>query len=144
MLAIDTNILVYAADRSCPEHAPCLAVLERCRTGPIPWYLTWSVVYEFLRVVTHPQVFRSPWTLHEALAFVDALLASPTLRLLDHTARHAETLAEVAREVPGVRGNLVHDAHLAAQLKEHGVRRVCTRDTHFHRFPFLDVVDPLA
>ena len=40
-------------------------------------------------------------------------------------------------------GNLFQDAHTAILMREHGIRRGCTRDTDFHRFPFLDVIDPL-
>jgi predicted nucleic acid-binding protein len=43
-----------------------------------------------------------------------------------------------------VRGNLVPDAHLAALLRQHGVRRLYTADTDFHRFPFLEVSDPFV
>ncbi|MCU0223251.1 MAG: PIN domain-containing protein [Acidobacteria bacterium] len=144
MLALDTNVLVYAADTSSPEHVPCRARLEACRGGSVPWYLTWAVIYEFLRVVTHPRVFRTPWTLTEAWQFIDALLASPTLTVLKETDRHAEVTREIVRTIPALRGNIVHDLHTAALMKEHGVRALCTRDTDFHRFGFLEVIDPLA
>ena len=144
MLAIDTNVLVYAADSSAPEHALCRARLEACRSGSMPWYLTWAVIYEFLRVVTHPRVFRTPWSMAEAWRFVDALLASPTVTVLQETPRHAEIAREIVRTIPALRGNIAHDLHIAALLKEHGVRTLCTRDTDFHRFAFLEVVDPLA
>jgi predicted nucleic acid-binding protein len=38
----------------------------------------------------------------------------------------------------------VHDTQTAVLMREHGIRRVCTRDTDFHRFPFLEPVDPLT
>jgi predicted nucleic acid-binding protein len=53
-------------------------------------------------------------------------------------------LAEVIAEVPRLSGNLVHDAQTAALMREHGIRRICTRDTAFHRFPFLEPIDPLT
>jgi predicted nucleic acid-binding protein len=53
-------------------------------------------------------------------------------------------LEEVIAEVPQLGGNLVHDAATAVLMKEHGIRRICTRDTDFHRFPFLEPVDPLT
>lgn len=40
-------------------------------------------------------------------------------------------------------GPLAHDAHTAALMREHGVRAIYTRDTDFHRFPGIEVVDPL-
>jgi predicted nucleic acid-binding protein len=59
------------------------------------------------------------------------------------TDRHASVLAEVALELPHLTGNLLHDTHTAVLMREHGIRRICTRDTDFHRFPFLETVDPL-
>ena len=101
-------------------------------------------VHEFVRVVTHPRVFRRPWGISDAWAFVETLLSSPSLGVLTHTPRHGAVAAQTLGEVPGLRGNLVHDAHTAILMREHGIRRVYTRDTDFHRFPFLAVIDPLA
>jgi predicted nucleic acid-binding protein len=63
---------------------------------------------------------------------------------LTETSRHAEVAAEVWKEVPALRGNVLHDAHTAILMREHGIRRIYTRDMDFHSFPFLEVVDPLA
>lgn len=143
MFVVDTNILIYAADADSPHHAPCRLWLDRQRARPDAWYTTWPIVYEFLRVTTHPRVMRRPWQLSLAWAFVTALLASPGLSVLTPTHRHAEVATELMHELPDISGNIVHDAHTAILMREHGVRRICTRDTDFHRFPFLEVVDPL-
>ena len=75
---------------------------------------------------------------------METLLESPPrFALLRATDRHRAVLARTMSELPDVRGNLFHDLHTAVLMREHGVTRICTRDTHFHRFPFLDVVDPL-
>lgn len=144
MFLVDTNVLVYAANEDAPESEACRERLEAWRVRPAPWYLTWGVVYEFLRIVTHRRVLATPWTLGEAWSFVSALIASPSLRILAETDRHQAVLAEILEEVPGVKGNLVHDAHIAAVMREHGIRQIVTRDGDFHRFPFLEVVDPLV
>jgi toxin-antitoxin system PIN domain toxin len=144
MFVVDTNVLLYAADRAAPEHERARAVVETWRRQATPWYTTWGVVYEFLRVVTHPRVLRQPWTVTNAWAFVEALRAAPGLEILVHTERHAEVAAEVISELPDLRGNLLHDAHTAVLMREHGIRRIYTRDTDFHRFPFIEVLDPLA
>ena len=73
-----------------------------------------------------------------------ALLASPGLDVLAPTDRHPAVAEQVFMEVPQLVGNLVHDAHTAVLMREHGVRRIVTRDTDFHRFPFLAPVDPLV
>jgi predicted nucleic acid-binding protein len=52
-------------------------------------------------------------------------------------------LADIVAEVPGLSGNIVHDTQTATLMREHGIRRICTRDTDFHRFPFLEPIDPL-
>jgi predicted nucleic acid-binding protein len=59
------------------------------------------------------------------------------------TTRHAAVAAQVLAELPELSGNLLHDAHTAILLREHGVKQICTRDTDFARFPFLEVIDPL-
>jgi toxin-antitoxin system PIN domain toxin len=144
MLVVDTNILVYAADADSPFHGACRDWLARQRGRPDAWYTTWPVLYEFLRVTTHPQVMRQPWSLAVAWQFVAALLASPGLSVLVPTQRHPEVAEGVISELPHLSGNLLHDAHTAILMREHGVRRICTRDADFSRFPFLEVVDPVS
>lgn len=143
-MLVDTSVLVYAANSSAPEHVLCRRLVERLRRAPAPWRLTWGIVYEFLRVVTHPRVFDTPWTVGQAWAFVDALLASPSLDVLVETDRHRDELAKLLREVPHAAGNLLHDLHTVALMREHGVRRIFTRDADFHRFPATEVLDPLV
>jgi uncharacterized protein len=143
VLVVDTNVLVYVADADSPFHAPCRDWLERHRGRPDAWYTTWAVVYEFLRVTTHPRVMRRPWSAPAAWEFVTALLASPGLAVLVPTQRHADVAEEVILELPHLAGNLLHDAHTAILMREHGIGRICTRDTDFNQFPFLEVIDPL-
>lgn len=144
MFVVDTNVLVYAADATAPEHVRCRAMLDGWRRRGGAWYVTWGICYEFMRVVTHPRVFRRPWSAPKAWGFLAAVQASPGLGVLVPTERHARVLAEVIDEVPQLAGNLVHDAETAVLMREHGIRRICTRDTDFHRFPFLEPVDPLT
>lgn len=143
MFVVDTNVLLDAADESSEFHAPCRSLLEGLRSGPIPWFLTWGIVYEFLRVATHPRVYHRPWSASEAHAFLEALLCSPSARLLTPTPRHAEVLTASLADIPEARGRLLHDLHTAVLMREHGISRIVTRDRGFHRFAFLDVVDPL-
>lgn len=143
MLIVDTNILVYAADADSQFHAGCRVWLERQQGRAEAWYTTWSILYGFLRVTTHPRVMRRPWNVREAWTFVQALLASPALGILVPTERHSLVAEQVIGEIPHLSGNLMHDAHTAILMREHGVRQICTRDPDFHRFPFLDVIDPL-
>ncbi len=143
MLVVDTNIFVYTADRDSPFHAKARAWLERQRARPDAWYTTWPILYEFMRVTTHPRVMRRPWSASHAWKFVSVLISSPGLGILVATQQHADVAQEVIADLPALAGNLFHDAHTAILMREHGIRRICTRDTDFHRFAFLEVVDPL-
>jgi hypothetical protein len=142
VFVVDTNVLVYAADADSPQHTRCRALLERWRLQAAAWYMTWGIIYEFLRITTHPRVFRSPWSAGKAWAFVEAVLDAPALALLIPTERHSRVAAEVIAEVPHLAGNLMHDVTTAVLMREHGIRRIYTRDTDFHRFPFLEPLDP--
>jgi uncharacterized protein len=143
VLAIDTNVLLYAADQDSEFHERCVDLLESLRASAAPTFLTWNVCYEFLRVATHPRIFARPSTSAAAWRFIEALLAAPGFAILTPTSRHRDVLSQTLAEIPECRGNLVHDLHTAVLLREHGVSRICTRDADFHRFPFLSVVDPL-
>jgi uncharacterized protein len=144
LIVVDTNVLVYAADADSPFHTPARGWLERQRRSPAAWYATWPVFYEFLRVTTHPRVLRRPWSIQQSWDFVSSLLDSPGLGVLVPTLRHAEVAGQVFTELPHLAGNLLHDSHTAILMREHGIRRICTRDTDFHRFPFVEVIDPLT
>lgn len=143
MFLVDTNVLLYAANQAAPEHQTCATSLQRWRGQSTPWHVTWGILYEFMRVATHAQVFTSPLTQAEAWSFVESVLASSALGVLVATDRHSDMLAEVTELVPRLTGNLWHDAHTAVLMREHGIKQIITRDTHFHRFPFLEVIDPL-
>ncbi|HPO12705.1 MAG TPA: PIN domain-containing protein [Candidatus Hydrogenedentes bacterium] len=143
MFVVDTNILLYAADRDAPGHGTCRELLLQWRQQPTPWYLTWGIVYEFIRVATHPNVFRQPFSPADAWQFIRALLASPNLRVLAETPRHSKLLGQIIEQTPSVRGNLVFDVHTVVLMREHGLRVIYTHDADFNRFPDLQVVDPL-
>jgi toxin-antitoxin system PIN domain toxin len=123
-------------------HARSRQWLERQRARPDAWYTTWPILYEFLRVTTHPRVMRRPWSASQAWTFVSVLLSAPGLGVLVPTQRHADVAAQVIGELPDLAGNVLHDAHTVILMREHGIRRICTRDMDFHRFPFVEVVDP--
>ncbi|MFO0585290.1 MAG: type II toxin-antitoxin system VapC family toxin [Anaeromyxobacter sp.] len=138
MFVVDTNVLVHAVDRASPWHEPCLEALNRWRSQTARWHVTWSIVYEFLKTVTHRSA-RRPLRFEQAFSFMEAVLASPGLRVLVETPAHATLLAELPRDLSG---NAVHDAHIVALMREHGVRRIYTRDAGFRRYAELEVIDP--
>lgn len=143
MFVVDTNVLVDAANSGSPFHEPCRTLLEEARRRSGAWYATWGIAWEFLRVTSHPKVLARPIAPTAALRFLEALAASPGFAMLVETPRHAAVAAEVLGDHPELRGSVLHDLHTAVLMKEHGIRRIVTRDLDFHRFPFLEVVDPL-
>ena len=144
MFLVDTNVLLYAANVDSPMHDRCSSLVAEWRSRHGAWFLTWSVCYEFLRVVTHPRIFERPWDRLSAWQYIQALMASPGLAVLAETDRHATVARTVIDELPALQGNLFHDAHIAILMREHGIRRIVTNDSDFHRFGFLEVIDPLA
>lgn len=144
MFVVDTNILLYAANEDAPQHQHCAQQLQEWRARREPWFLTWGICYEFARVVTHPRVLERPWSSDQAWGFVESLLASAGLSILAETDRHAAVSRSVIEETPALRGSLFHDAHTAILMREHGIRRIVTNDADFHRFGFLEVIDPFA
>lgn len=141
MRGVDTNILVYADRVNAPQHSIAFKVLRALATSAEPWVLPWPCVYEFLRVVTHPGLFRPPTPLNEAWESVTSLLDSPSLVVVAEGESHARVLGDLLR-LSGATGNLLHDAHIAALLIEHGVDEIITADEDFRRFPGLKVTNP--
>jgi hypothetical protein len=139
---VDTNILVYAANRDCEEHRAAAAALARWLTGATPWVVTWSIVYEFLRITTHPRIFRRPLSAGQALAFLAPILGSDLVTVLGPTPRHEAVLHETVREYGRPAGNVFHDVQTAVLMREHGVGEIMTADADFRKFAFLIVTDP--
>jgi len=142
MRALDTSLLAYAANRHAPEHARSAHVVEAVANGERPWALPWTVVHEFLHLVTHPHAVARALSPAEAWAFIEALLASHTVRVLGPTEAHAATMAEVLASLPPGAG-VLPGLETAVLLREHGVRELLSADRGMRRFSFLAVRDPV-
>jgi toxin-antitoxin system PIN domain toxin len=136
LIAVDTNILVYAHREELPKHAVARARLTALAEGDTPWAIPVFCLGEFLRVVTHPRLFDPPHTIDEACSALDRLLASPSLRILNTGERFWVMLAHAVRAADAT-GNLVFDAQLAAVCRESGVSALLTEDRDFDRFAGL-------
>jgi len=132
VIAIDTNVLVYANREEFPRHRDALRRLTVLAEGPAPWGIPVFCLGEFLRVVTHPRVLDPPSTLEEALAFLAALSGSPSYRCLLPDAAFSNALAAVSREGAAT-GNLMFDAQTAAVCRVNGAT-LLTEDRDFSRF----------
>lgn len=143
MIAVDTNLLVYAHREDSDWHEAAAGCLERLATAREPWAIPWPCVHEFLAIATHPRIFAPPSPLNVALEQVEAWLESPALVVLAETQGYWPALR--ATLVEGrIGGPLVHDARVAALCRLHGVRELWTVDRDFSRFPGLTARNPLA
>jgi hypothetical protein len=140
MRCVDVNVLVDAHRPEAAHHDTVRAWLDRARRGPEPLGVARQVAAGFLRVVTHPRVFREPTPPPTALAFVDALLTSPAVTPLDPGERHWAIFTGLCATL-GLKGNDVPDGFLAALALEHGATWV-TSDRGFARFPGLRLESP--
>ncbi len=141
MRCVDVNVLVYAHRQEVPDHGPYLSWLEEARRADEPLGLSSLVLSGFLRVVTHPAVFRDPTPLDAALAFVNALRWGPNVVAVEPGRRHWDVFERLCRAAE-VRGNLVPDAYLAALAIEQGATWY-SADRTFARFPGLRWRHPL-
>ncbi len=142
MIVPDVNVLVYAHRRDAARHDEYRAWLEAAITGPAPYGLSDLVLAGFLRVVTHPRVFRDPTPLADALAFVRAIRDRPGQVSVVPGPRHWSIFLDLCAQAR-VRGNLVPDAYFAALAIESGAEWITT-DGDFARFPGLKTRHPLA
>jgi uncharacterized protein len=144
VLAIDTNILVYAHRREAREHPVASDLLRRLAQGAEAWAIPWPCLYEFFSVVTNPRIWKDAASSPEqATAQIDAWIASPSLRLLKETEDFWLLLRDPLGR-PRVRGPIVHDARIAAICLAHGVEALLTRDRDFSLFPELPLRNPLG
>ena len=142
MIAVDTNILVYAhrADSTFHQKAEeCVATLAE---GKNPWAIAWPSLHEFFAIVTHPRIYAPPTPAARALDQIAAWLESPTLVLLSEGRDHFDRLKEAVQKGRVV-GPRVHDARIAALCKSHGVTELYSADRDFSRFPMVRVSNPV-
>jgi uncharacterized protein len=140
---VDTNILLYAANPGSPEHQTARTEIESLRRGTATWFLTWGIVYEFLRVATHAAVFDRPLSVPSAALFIKSLMESGSVQILQETEGHLSLFEEEIAATPGLSGNDLHGAHVVVLMREHNVRKILTADRGFERFKNLTVIDPI-
>jgi len=143
MIAVDTNILVYAHRRDSEWHQTAYAQIESLASASAPWAIPWPCIHEFLAVVTHRRIYRPPTPLAKALEQVEIWLESPSLRTIGELRGHWKELRGLV-EAGRVAGGAIHDARVAAICREHGVREIWSADRDFGRLPGVTVRNPLV
>jgi toxin-antitoxin system PIN domain toxin len=142
LIAIDTNILVYAhREDSQWYRAADERLTELAESGDV-WAIPWPCIHEFLAIVTHPRIFNPPTPLPDAITQVDCWLECPSLIMLGENANYWREIRTVL-EQSLVTGPTIHDARVAALCRQHGVTELWTADRDFGRFKGLSVANPL-
>jgi uncharacterized protein len=142
MIAIDTNILVYAHREDSPWHAAAYQRIEVLAQRRAAWAIPWPCIFEFLAIVTHPRIYDPPTPLLLALEQIDAWLESPSLLLLSEPEGFWPGLRSLVA-AGKLMGPQIHDARIAALCLVHGIKELWTADRDFSRFPGLTKRNPL-
>ena len=137
MVTVDTNVLVNALNADAADQARAAHALEDLVNGSEHWALSWTVIYEFLRVVTHPRVFARPLSVGEAYAFIHELAESRTCTVITESSQHRQQLRESIDDIPRLAGTILHDFHIAVLMREHGITDLLTFDTDFRAFSWV-------
>ena len=143
MIAVDSNLLVYAHREDSAWHSAAFASLRELAEGRAPWAIPWPCIHEFLAIVTHARIFAPPTPLGTALDQVQAWLESPSLVLLSETENYWQQLHSLLC-ASRASGPQVHDARVAALCLQHGITELWTADRDFGRFPGLKARNPLV
>lgn len=143
MIAVDTNVLVYAHRSDSDWHDRAAERLRTLAEKRAAWAIPWPCIHEFLAIVTHPRIYDPPTPTRAAIDQVESWLESPSLLLLGEGPAHWAALRPLL-EAGKVAGPKIHDARIAALCLAHGVDALWTADRDFSRFPSLPTVNPLA
>jgi uncharacterized protein len=143
MIAVDTNVLVHAHRDDSPHYQAALKAVSSLRQNAAAWAIPWPCVHEFISIVTHPKIFKTPTPLEMALNAVVAWQAGNTLHFLSESAGYWEKLAGLVRAAR-ICGPRIHDARIAALCLHHGISELWTADRDFSSFPQLKTRNPLV
>lgn len=143
MIAVDTNLLVYAHREDSSWHESAALRIAELAEDRSPWAIPWPCLHEFVGIVTHPRIYAPPTPLAGAIDQIEAWLEAPGLVLLGEGDGYWLEL-RAALGAGRIVGALVHDARIAALCRLHGVRELWTADRDFGRFPGLRARNPLV
>lgn len=143
MIAVDTNILIYAHRSDHEWHAAAFDCVQSLAEGRTAWAIPWPCVHEFFSVVTRVNIFSPPSTATQAIGQLETWFESPSLHVIGESAQHFKTLKRLATGAK-TQGAAIHDARIAAICIDHGIAALWTADRDFSRFPSLKIRNPLA
>jgi toxin-antitoxin system PIN domain toxin len=143
MIAVDTNILVYAHRRDSEYHDQAAQALRQLIESGRAWLMPWPCVREFINIVTHPRIYRPPSSLDEAFGQIEIWFDCPNNRCLGEDDSYWDTFKQVTRQGKMV-GPMIHDAHVAALCIMSGVTELWSADRDFNRVKGLKIINPLV
>ena len=143
MIAVDTNVLVYAHRADSPWHAAAARTVGRARRGARAVGDPLAVPSRVLRDRHAPRIYKPPTPVSGAIDQIEAWLESPSLVPLGEAAGYWQSLKPLLLDGL-IEGPRVHDARIAALCLQHGVGELWSADRDFSRFPGLKVRNPLV
>ena len=142
MIAIDTNILVYAHRADLPQHAAATQAFSMLSASESPWAIPWPCVHEFIAIVTGSAFKKSATPLELALDAIDTWLSHPNCIAIHEGANYFSFLSGLAQRA-NTTGGVIHDARIAAICLDNNVTELWTCDRDFSQFPDLRARNPL-
>jgi hypothetical protein len=143
VIAVDTNLLVYAHRPECPSHEAAFECLSSLASGPQLWGIVLHCLVEFTAVVTNPKIWRAPSSVDDVMDQVSAWFEAPRLHVLTEDRAWWNVFCEMLVAGRPV-GGQVHDARIAAACRYHAVTRLWTADRDFSRYPDVPTFNPLV
>ena len=143
VIAVDTNILVYAHREDSEWHAQAYEKLEFLAESGAPWCIPAPCLHEFIAIVTHPRIYRPPTPIAAAVDQVEAWRESPSLVIISESDGFWERLRDEILSSQAI-GGQVHDARISALCLHHRVAELWSADRDFSRFGNLNLHNPLV
>jgi toxin-antitoxin system PIN domain toxin len=147
MIAVDTNILIYAWSKESVWHQQAADLMDRLEFGTSEWAIPDSCLYEYYQSVTSLKKLENPATVKEALERIELWLSLPHVAILcefaDEDHDHWACLTDILRYTQ-IKGLDVFDAHVAALCITHRVEEFWTLDRGYRRFKGLKARDPFS
>jgi hypothetical protein len=141
LIAVDTNLLIYAHRTTVPEHRLARTTLNHL-AGSGGWGISQPSVAEFWSIVTHPTAAVPPSSPAQARGFLTELLRDGVGQLWLPGPAFAERLFAAAAELR-IAGPRIFDLQIALIALEHGATEIWSHDRGFVSVPGLPVHDPL-
>jgi hypothetical protein len=142
MIALDTNILVYAHRADSPFQVKAESVLKTLVEKPDNWAIPYHCLIEFIAIITNPRIYKKPTPLEVAFEQLENITKCSNLFILPDFDRQLDLLKNISIRAK-IRGPEIYDARIAASCIENGVSQLWSADRDYSRFAGLKVVNPL-